>query len=72
MADVWALRVAAIVAAAATVSFVTLAVVTGPAHGPFVPIVIAGAGLSAALLIGSERLRKRRPSPKRPADRSSP
>lgn len=62
MADVWALRVAAIIAASATVSFVALAILTGPAHGPFIEVVVAGAGLSIALLIGSERLRKRPPS----------
>ena len=62
MADVWALRIAAIVAASATVCFVALAILTGPAHGPFIPVVLAGAGLSVALLIGSERLRKRPPS----------
>jgi len=70
MADVWALRIAAIIAASATVYFVALAIITGPAHGPFIPVVVAGVGLSVALLIGSERLRKRPSSPKDPADKS--
>ena len=53
MADVWALRIAAIIAASATIYFVALAIITGPAHGPFIPVVVAGLGLSVALLIGS-------------------
>jgi hypothetical protein len=68
MGDVWALRFAAILAASATIAFVPLAILTGPAHGPFIPVVVAGAGLSVALLIGSERLRKRPPSRKDQAD----
>lgn len=60
MADVWALRIAGIIAASATVWFVTLGILTGPAHGPFIEVLVAGAALSLVLFVGSERLRKRR------------
>ena len=56
----WALRIAGIIAASATVWFVTQGILTGPAHGPFIPVVVAGGALSVVLFIGSERLRKRR------------
>jgi hypothetical protein len=60
MGDVWALRIAGIIAASGTSYFVALAILTGPAHGPFIEVVVVGAGVSIALLVASNRLRKRR------------
>ena len=60
MGDVWALKIAGIIAASAMSYFVALAILTGPAHGPFIEVVVVGAGVSIALLVASNRLRKRR------------
>ena len=55
-----ALRIAGIMAASLTICFVALAILAGPAHGPFIEVVVVGAGVSIALLVASNRQRKRR------------
>jgi len=46
MGDVWALRIAGIIAASLTICFVALAILADPARGPFIEVVVAGVGVS--------------------------
>ena len=74
MTAAWILLIAGILAAAASACFVALAVLTGPAHGPFIEVVVIGAVVAVLLLAASVRIRRRasvKPRNNLPADRFS-
>jgi hypothetical protein len=54
----WFVLIAAIGIAAGTAYFLALGIVIGPAHGPFIEVVVLGAIVAAALLLGAFRLRR--------------
>jgi hypothetical protein len=58
MTAAWMLLIAGTLAAAATASFVALAVLVGPAHGPFIEVVIVGAAAAFVLIVASVRIRR--------------
>ena len=55
----WILLLSGILAAAATALFVALVVFTGPPHGPFTEVVIAGAVVALVLVLAAVRIRRR-------------
>jgi hypothetical protein len=59
MTAAWILLITGILAATATACFVALAVLTGPAHGPFIEIVVVGAVVALLLVVASVRIRRR-------------
>ena len=58
MTAAWILLIAGILVAAATASFVGLVVLTGPPHGPFVEVVIAGVAVALILLVAAVWVRR--------------
>jgi len=43
--------------------FLALGILTGPAHGPLIEVVVVGVAVAVALLFGATRLRRRASAP---------